>query len=375
MRAAPGRPAPHAVRPRRRAAAALLALTLVTTLGLVSGCNRAPSDPTAPAGASPGASSGGLPSPALPPDGSGASTPLSGSTGTSAPACASLVGAQLRERTTVGTTGLVTVLNGSLPCPAIGLWAARFTLDSDPTLDPAPQFEARYTGARQLAVRIPPASGRCAASAVFFTVDADAASGQAAALRAAAEVRAQLASWPARSTGVVPGGGILRGRSSSVLAATVVGNPATCSPGESVSTPTAAVGDCWTALPDSGSPAGTAVAADATRFRRTTCGEPHTHEVYWAENLTAQGYLAGGKPAGLGAAAWARRRADAECARRSTHLELTRDVTRGDIFLEFLWPATLSYPPTGPTGWSKAQIVCLARWQDGRVSDRHLLHR
>lgn len=389
MLAARPRPGPGQGRSLTRARARTLALTralarrltrglgAVLALGLmaVAGCSPAASDPRDHTSASPHPS-------ALPSDGASAGPPVSSSPdgSASAAACPVTVGAQLRERTTVGKSGLVTVLPGTLPCASVGLWISRFTLDSDPTLDPAPQFGARYTGARQLAVRIPPVTGRCAAAAVFFTVDADDASDGTAASRAADDVRDQLAAWPAASTGVVPGGGILRGRASPVLAGTVVGDPAACSPGESVSSPVAAAGDCWTALPDAGaspSPSATAaaVADGATRFRRTTCGEAHTHEVYWAASLTTAQYLAEGRSAGLAAAAWARKRADSECARRSTDLDLAHDVTRGDIFLEFLWPATLSYPPTGPTGWSKAQIVCLARWQDGRASNRHLLHR
>jgi len=352
----------------------------------VAGCATAVSDPAGHTSASPATSSPDAPTEpdtGTPDTGTpGTGTAGTGTAGTgTAGACAAVVGAQLRERTTVGATGLATVLAGALPCASVGVWAARFTLDSDPTLDPAPQFGARYTGARPLAVRIPAASGRCTAAAVFFTtVDTADSTGRDAASRAAAEVRAQLSNWPASSTGVVPGGDILRGRTSAVLAATVVGNPADCSPGESVSSPAAAVDDCWTALPSSGSLTAAATASasasdGATRFRRTTCGEPHTHEVYWAETLTPREYLEEGKPAGLGAAVWARKRADAECGRRSTGLALAHDVARGDIFLEFLWPATLSYPPTGSGGWSKAQIVCLARWQDGKASDRHLLHR
>jgi hypothetical protein len=305
--------------------------------------------------------------------------PTDTSTSSSSAACAEAVGAQLRERTTVGATGLVTVLGGALPCGAVGVWAGRFSLDSDPALDPAPQFGTAYTGARQLAVRLPATTGRCTASAVFFTVDATSNStgDRAAALRAAAQVRTDLSGWPAGSTRVVPGGGILRGRTSPVLAATVVGNPAACSPGESVSIPVAAVGDCWTALPQvTGAASPTATVADgATRFRRTTCGEAHTHEVYWAERLTTRTYLTEGKPAGLGAAAWARKRAGEVCAERSTTLDLADDVTRGDIYLEYLWPGALTYPPPTATVWAKAQIVCLARWQDAKASTRHLLHR
>jgi hypothetical protein len=351
--------------------AGLVALALLTA----SACSTAAGDETVTAGSSPratpltnppAAASAGVepdPQPASP----------------SSTTCSDDVGAQLRERTTVAASGLVTVLGGSLPCAAVGVWAGRFSLDSDPALDPAPQFGTAYTGSRPLAVRLPATTGRCTASAVFFTVDASTGgeASRGAVTRAASQVRTDLRGWPTGSIRVVPGGSILRGRSSTVLAATVVGDPSACTPGESVSIPVAAVGDCWTALPQAaGTASSTAtVADDATRFRRTTCGEAHTHEVYWAESLTPKKYLATGKPAGLGAAAWARRRAGELCAERSTSIELADDVTRADIYLEYLWPGALSYPPRPATAWAKAQVVCLARWKDAHASTRHLLHQ
>jgi hypothetical protein len=344
---------------------------LVLALVALTGCSPAPGDAQANTSPPPGAASpNGSGSDAV--TGASGNTSSTGSTGSTGGACAATVGPQLRERTTIGSQGLVTLLPGPLPCAGIGVWIARFTLDSDPALDPAPVFGARYTGQRPLAVRIPSTAGRCSAAAVFFTPDA--VTGTAA--TGATEVRTELARWPANSTAVVPGGPILRGQSSPVLAATIVGDPTGCSPGESVSTPVAVKGDCWTALPPAGATSTpTAVAQGATRFRRTTCGDQHTHEVYWAEELTTKEYLAEGKVAGRTASVWARRRADLVCARRSTDLELTHDVARKDIFLELLWPATLTYPPPSAQGWAKAQVVCLVRWQDGKSSNRHLLHR
>jgi hypothetical protein len=291
------------------------------------------------------------------------------------------IGAQLRERTTVGTAGLITLLTGALPCRAVGIWAASFRLDNDPGTDPLPRFGAPYTGRRPLAVRLPSASSPCSAAAVFFTVDADEATDRAAARRAAVQVRAELASWPTNATAFVPGGSILRGRSSAVLAGSVVGDPSGCSPGESVDSPFARVGDCWTALPAGtgtgpSAPAGGGAASNGTtRFRRTTCSEQHTHEVYWADRLMPKQYVAEGQPAGLAAAVWARKRADEVCAKQSASIALARGVSRNAIFLEYLWPATLSYPPTGAAGWSRAQVVCLARWKNGQAATRQLLTR
>lgn len=282
--------------------------------------------------------------------------------------CQDAVGAMLRERTTVTTTSLVTVVAGALPCAGIGLWAATFALDGDPTVDPLPQFGARYTGARQLAVRLPSVAVRCTAAAVFFSPDADTSGEAQTAAATAARVRSDLGSWPADAKQLVPGGAILQGRSSPLLAASVVGDPSGCSPGESVASPIAAAGDCWTAVP-------AGAAASSTRFRRTTCIEPHTHEVYWAAALRTEDYLAQGQPAGLGAAAWARSQAEKVCADRSDNVTLATGVDRARVFLELLWPATLSYPPTGTNGWSKAQLVCLARWKDGKASTQQLLRR
>lgn len=360
------------------------AVVCLAVLGLLAlpGCSAAPSA----AGGDPRSSARATPATTqltVAPGGAAAGTAgldTDRTTASSATTCLEAVGAQLRERTTVGRNGLVTILGGALPCRSVGIWAARFLLESDPALDSPPQFGAAYTGARQLAVRLPVTSARCTAAAVFFAVDADDQQDAIAAARTAVQVRADLASWPAGATALVPGGGILRGRSSAVLAATVVGDPAACSPGESVSSPFAAVGDCWTSLPDAPGSASTsatasAAAGDSTRFRRTTCTEQHTHEVYWAEALTTQQFLAEGQPAGLGAAAWARKRAGEVCVTRSTALTLDDDVKRADVFLEYLWPATLAYPPSGSAGWSKAQVVCLARWTDGRTSTRRILNR
>jgi hypothetical protein len=63
------------------------------------------------------------------------------------------------------------------------------------------------------------------------------------------------------------------------------------------------------------------------------------------------------------------------CLARRSSLRLASGVRLDDVFLELLWPSSLEYPPAGATGWSKAQVVCLARWKDGSTSDRHLLQR
>jgi hypothetical protein len=253
------------------------------------------------------------------------------------------------------------MLTGALPCRSVGVWVSTFTLDEDAATDPTPRFVAAYTGAAALTAKLPAVTGRCAAAAVYFSVDAAEAAQTSAAASAAAAVRGDLAYWPASTGPTVPGAPILAGRASGVLAATVVGDPSRCSPGESVATPFAAVGDCWLAA--------------GAGFRTTTCGVQHTHEVYWVESLTTKAYLAQNPTQQVSASAWARQRAGEVCAARRSSLNLAHDVTMADVYLEYLWPSALDYPPTGPAGWSKAQIVCLARWQDGRPSSRHLLHR
>jgi hypothetical protein len=341
---------------------------VVLALLAVSGCVKTPRSQHVSTGPTTRTTSAALPvaghdATATAPGGSG--TPL---------ACVETVGALLRERTTVTASNLVTVLAGTLPCAGIGLWAVTFTLDGDPVLDPAPSFGARYSGTRQLSVRLPAVTGRCAASAVFFAVDAPAAGDVGTAAETAMRIRSDLSSWPENSRGRVPGGAILQGHSSAVLAASVVGDPSQCSPGESVSTPFATAGDCWAAVPATGRATPPAPDGSATRFRRAACTAQHTHEVYWAESLTPRQYLDEAEPGRPGAAAWARRRAERTCAKRSGGIDLASDVVRTDVFVELLWPSTLSYPPSG-TGWSKAQIICLARWKDGASSPRQILRR
>jgi hypothetical protein len=203
-------------------------------------------------------------------------------------------------------------------------------------------------------------------------VEADTAAKSGLAAKVAAAIRADLLYWPANQSATVPGAVILQGRASGVLAAAIGGDPGVCSPGPSLASPTAAVGDCWIAGPTPPPAAGT---AGQGGFRKTTCGAPHTHEVYWAENLTAQAYLQDRTSPQETASAWARRQANAVCVARRTALRLAGDVGTPDVALELLWPSALSYPPASPSAWSKAQAVCLVRWKDDRASDRHILHR
>ena len=130
--------------------------------------------------------------------------------------------------------------------------------------------------------------------------------------------------------------------------------------------------DCWLA---SAGKAGSLVNDPDTRFTKVSCNAPHTHEVYWVETLSPARYLEQRDGAGAPASTWARKRADTLCATKRTAVSLAHDVSPKDIFLEFQWPSTLSYPPSPPTAWNQAQVVCLARWKDGKPSDRHLLHR
>jgi hypothetical protein len=299
--------------------------------------------------------------------------PFSGSpTSAGSTGCDLSVGAQLRERTVVDATGRVSMLAGDLPCPTIGIWVARFRLDEDPTTDPAPTFVGSYSG-RALALKLAAGTQSCSAGALLFALDAPLATAKASAVTAARLARNDLARWPADRTPTVPGGAILAGRGSVVLVGTVTGDPAMCSPGGHVSHPLAAVGDCWLA---STVKAGGPVSHDPdTRFTKVSCNAPHTHEVYWVETLSPTRYRQETERAAAPASSWARKRADTLCAAKRTAISLAHDVAAKDIFLEFQWPSTLRYPPSPPTAWTQAQVVCLARWKDGKPSDRHLLHR
>jgi hypothetical protein len=324
------------------------------------------------------------------PASSGSPGPSTGSTTVPGPAtaagCDLAFGSQLRERTTVDAAGRVSILAGDLPCASLGVWLARFSLDEDPSTDPAPAFVGGYTG-KALAARIAVTAQPCAAGAVFFAVDATRADATAAALTAARLARGDLSHWPADRAAVVPGGAILAGRGSVVLVGTVTGDPSGCTPGNHVSTPIAAVRDCWLGVDGSpaatGTPAaGTSAGAPAdptsepdTPFTKVSCDAPHTHEVYWVENLDPKRYLADTEDTGTAASTWARKRAETVCAAKGGSVDLAHDVAGKDIFLEFQWPSTLTYSPATTATWSRAQVVCLARWKDGKPSSRHLLHR
>jgi hypothetical protein len=334
---------------------AWLALLPVIALLLATGC-RSPRAVTADPGSDPSSAA----------DPSAGSPTSAGSSG-----CDLSVGATLRERTVVDATGKVTMIAGDLPCRTIGIWTSRFNLDEDPTTDPAPTFVGSYTG-RALISRLAPGNASCTAGALFFALDATQAAARTSAVTAARLARNDLARWPADRTPLVPGGAILAGRGSVVLVGTVMGDPTMCSPGGHVSHPLAAVRDCW--LAGVGTPGGPVNDPD-TRFTKVSCDAPHTHEVYWVETLSPTRYLAEAKRAAIPASTWARKRAETLCSTERTAVSLAHDVSAKAIFLEFQWPSTLRYPPSPPTAWSQAQVVCLARWKDGKPSDRHLLHR
>jgi hypothetical protein len=219
---------------------------------------------------------------------------------------------------------------------------------------------------------------------VYFSVDGSGSKHPTAQQAAAASARADLHDWPADRSATVPTATILRGHPSVVLAGTVSGDPSGCTAGEQVSTPVAKVGDCWLALTDPPAPSpaakpgpSTAAALDdtGTRFAEISCNARHTHEVYWAEALDPQTYLAAGGPGEQAASAWAKQRAADVCGKRQSAVSLAHDVTGKDILLEYQWPSALTWPPTATSSWTRAQVVCLAQWKDGKPSDRHLLHR
>jgi hypothetical protein len=291
--------------------------------------------------------------------------------------CTVTVGSELRERTTTTGNGEVTVLPGTLSCRSVGLWVSDFALDQVSGTDPVPRFVGAYTGEERLTARLPRVGGGCAAAAVFFAVDALREADADRAVEVSAAVRSDLGSWPADRTATVPAASILQGRPSAVLVASVVGDPGTCSPEENVETPFAQVGDCWLAAHEASSstPSATAVqaAAEGAGFRQTACSGLHTHEVYWAESIEPDQYrqdTGGQEPA---ASAWARQRATEVCSEQRHVIRYATGVHAADVFLELLWPSGLTYPPGETSDWSKAQIVCLARWADGRTSDRALL--
>jgi len=296
--------------------------------------------------------------------------------------CDRTTGSQLRERTTVDAAGAVTVLAGALACPGVGVWVSTFALDEDAAADPAPRFVGAYTGSAVLSAQLPGTPARCTASAVWF----DATATTASRAPAAADVRVDLAGWPADRAPTVPAAAILRGRPSPVLVARVSGDPAKCSPGQNVATPVAAVGDCWlassappapsssSARPSAGPSAGPSASVaglQATGFRATACSEPHSHEVFWAENLDPKAYQQQSAKQPQSAAAWARGRAQQVCQERRGSLRLAAGNRAADAQLEVLWPADLQAPTAA--GWPKAQVVCLARWRDGRTTATRLL--
>jgi hypothetical protein len=359
-----------AVRP---APSLLGALAVLTAVLLLAGCTSTPARSaigtgTGPTGAlepSPATSSDS--GPATSGSGSAATAGLTTSTGVasrSAQPCTATIGSVLRERTTVTSAGAVTVLAGALPCRGVGVWLSSFTLNEDPAADPTPRYVGGYTGAAALSARLPSVGGSCTASAVFFSLAAQDKDDTSAAGNTAAQARSDLAYWPSGQSAIVPAGAILQGRTSVLLAASVSGDPARCSLGEDVATPVAAVKDCWISVPGT----------SGSSFRKTSCNAQHTHEVYWAESLLPQQYAAQALAQGISPSAWAHKRADDVCVAKRDTIALTHDVRQSDIALEFLWPSGLAYPPTG-AGWAHSQVVCLARWKDGKPSDRHLLHR
>jgi hypothetical protein len=299
--------------------------------------------------------------------------------------CDLTVGSQLRERTTVAS-GAVRVTVGTLPCRGVGVWVGRFSLDGDPAEDPRSSFAGTYTGSRPLTLRLPAIGNPCTASAVYFTVDGMASSDTQAQQAAASRARSDLHSWPADLVSAVPGGAILRGRPSVVLAGSVTGDPTACNPGEHVSTPIAAIKDCW--LAGTTTPSGTVTPSGPappsamnggpsedprTRFTKVSCTAKHTHEVYWAESLSPQRYAAEEPGAKVAAATWARDRAASVCGTRSRAVVLAKGVDLDEVALEYQWPSTLTYPPSATSSWNRAQVVCLARWKDGKASDHRIL--
>ena len=297
-----------------------------------------------------------------------ASSVSSGSAG-----CDLTFGVQLRERTVVAASGRFSLYGGAMPCQRIGLWVARFGLDEDPVTDPAPTFVADYTG-QPLTAQMAVSQQPCAASALFFALDATGAADLSQAVTAARLARDDLAKWPAEGSPTVPGGSILAGHGSVILAGSVGGDPSSCSPGSTVSYPFANAGDCWLASPDP-VPVPDAEAEANIRFTKVSCNAQHTHEVYWVQALSPTEYVQDTKHHTLPASTWARERADAVCTAKGAAIELAHDVAPKDILLEFQWPSTLTYPPSPPTAWDRAQVVCLARWQDGKPSSRQLLRR
>ena len=368
---APARPV-VAGRPLVVALARVLALVagpaLVVGLTLVACSSSPPTPPVTGRASGPSADPAGGPA-ATASAGAGATAALTGAGSTSGGPtstrpCPPSVGSQLRERTIVGQAGAVTLLAGTLDCRSVGVWVSSFTLDEDAASDPTPRFAGRYTGSGALTARLPEVTGRCSAAAVYYAVDADTADGTARAAVAATAVRDDLVMWPAGEAATVPTAAVLQGRPSGVLVATVTGDPSRCSPGDNVATPQATVGDCWLAAPDS----------PGTGFRRTACTAPHTHEVYWAESLTPQEYLAQTRGRARTASTWARQRALDVCQARRGALRLAPGVGQADVALEVLWPSDLEYPPAaGSPTWARAQVVCLARRQDGRSGTQRIL--
>lgn len=138
-------------------------------------------------------------------------------------------------------------------------------------------------------------------------------------------------------------------------------DPSGTGPADEVTTPTAAVKDCWRR------------GDGRVEFVKAACTSGHTAEVYAVRNLAFADYAAAKHPAKETPDVWVNRMGQVLCPKKYTPKLLAKGVKDADVAFSYVVPKGLG-PTADGDGWDDhPQIVCLVELDHDRMTPRRLL--
>ncbi|WP_198950387.1 hypothetical protein [Kineosporia sp. A_224] len=278
-----------------------------------------------------------------------------------APCAAKDLASAMRKKSKVGADGSLTVAAGAIPCEGTttaSLYSFRLAVDYDPADTTSGRADGEGVEAggysESLDAFVTPDLADSCDAQVFFAVTPSETP-------QVSTMRTDVMAWIAARKAKAGGTKVWTGKSSPVVAVAASGEVMDCLPGDSVSVPYAAKGDCWKNDPATG-------IAD-----EVSCKKAHNTEVLYVRNVGIKDWKKANpkKPLPTQAAyrKWMKKRANSICDPKFNAVPLTGAVGISKLSAFSVYPTRYSdFEVSLPGSTTTSQVVCIVQLKSAKAT-------
>jgi hypothetical protein len=276
-----------------------------------------------------------------------------------APCPAKDLASAMRKKSKVGADGSLTVAAGAIPCEGTAtasLYSFRLAVDYDPADTTSGRTDGEGVEAggysESLDAFVTPDLADSCDAQVFFAVTPSETP-------QVSTMRADVMAWIAARKAKAGGTKVWTGTSSPVVAVAASGEVMDCLPGDSVSVPYAAKGDCWK------NDATTGVA------NKVSCKKAHNTEVLFVRNVGIKDWKKANPKKALPTQAayrkWMKKRANSICDPKFNAVPLTGAVGISKLSAFSVYPTRYSdFEVSLPGSTTTSQVVCIVQLKNAK---------